>query len=79
MTEISVTLTLTELPDYGSLHTREAFGRYVETGSFIDYDGYGYLATEEGYLRLGRVSPSRWEDIDRMAPEELTHVFWFNR
>ncbi len=79
MTEISITLSLREFPDYGNLMTREEFSLSVEVGGFIDYDGYGYLATKDGYLRLVRVLPSEWDYTDHVAPEVFTHVLWFNR
>lgn len=79
MTEKSITLALTEFPDYGSLLTREEFDSFVQAELFIDYDGYGYLATEEGYVQLLKVLPSEWYYFKMYAPEELTHVLWFNR
>jgi hypothetical protein len=79
MSEILLTLTLDKFPDYGDLMTREAFDQNVKSGMFIDYDGYGYLATEKGYLRLVRVYPSEWVQLNHVAPEEFTHVLWFNR
>jgi hypothetical protein len=76
---ISITLTLREFPDYGELMTREEFGSLVETGMFIDDDGTGYAATEDGYLQWLHVRPSAWSYINNRLPEELTHVLWFNR
>ena len=79
MTEIQVTLTFRKFPDYGDLITREAFTESVTSGIFIDYDGYGYLATEEGYVQLILVHPSEWQQLNKRAPQEFTHVLWFNR
>jgi len=65
------------LPTYGTLMTMQEFSTYVESGYIIDYDGYGYLATEE------------WHDYKVVVPSDLksgkkydpiyTHVLWFNR
>ncbi len=77
--EISITLALREFPDYGDLMPREDFNISVEVGTFIDYDGHGYLATEEGYFQVFKVVPSEWQRIDHYASEVFTHVLWFNR
>ncbi len=77
--EINITLVLRDFPDYGDLMTREEFSLNIEVGGFIDYDGYGYLATKDGYLRLVKVHPSEWSYTNHVAPEVFTHVLWFNR
>ncbi len=77
--EVNITLALKEFPDYGDLMLREKFTELVEYELFIDYDGYGYLATKDGYLGLVKVHPSEWYFTSQVAPEVFTHVLWFNR
>ena len=63
----------------------------VESGGFIDYDGFGYLATKDKMSNL-LVYPSFVEnskitkvriDFDFDIPYEedwkFTHIVWFNR
>ena len=63
-------------PDYGELCTIEDFIGYCETGSFIDYDGSGYYATETLMTRI-EANPS---DIKRgRVDKRWSHVMWFNK
>ena len=70
--------------DEGDLMTREEFIQAVESGAFIDYDGYCHLVSGESLSPLGAgevsdvsLSPSEVEDF--VWPEWATHVLWYNR
>ena len=76
-------LNLKPLPNYGELIPIRKFIDYCRTGSFIDYDGTGYYATEYGmsdldaipsYIRTGYIQ----NGIDN-TNKNFTHVMWFNR
>lgn len=77
---------LEKIPEYGDLMTIERFSDCVKSGSFIDYDGYGYWATETQCSSLS-VKPSQFykskkicgKDISDLKPEWATHIVWFNR
>jgi hypothetical protein len=69
---------LTPIPEYGDLMTLKEFISCCKSGGFINYDGTGYFATEEGYNRYERAIPSnivKGIQIHKWA----THVMWFNR
>ena len=57
------------------VYTVAEFREQCESGSFIDYDGFGYPV--KGGLSDPEivVKPSR---ID-LIPEDATHIVWFNR
>ena len=57
------------------LMTFDEFKFNVELGLLIDYDGYGYWATDKGYNPHIRVSPSQIAT----KPDWATHVVWCNR
>lgn len=65
------------LPEYGDHMTLAEFIENVESGMFIDYDGYGNYASETEMFSNLTVNPSDVEDgkIDK----KHTHVVWFNR
>lgn len=61
--------------EYGDLLTMKDWKSSVMTGEFIDYDGYGYYATEDKESHLV-VRPS---DLSKgRVDERWTHVMWFN-
>ena len=61
--------------DEDDVYTVEEFRAFVESGAFIDYDGFGHPVrdglSDEGIV----VQPSRVDEI----PADATHVVWFNR
>ena len=63
---------------YGDLMTLSQFQEAVKSACFIDYDGYGYYATEHEMDESHVVSPSHVFRGEK-APEWVTHVMWFNR
>ena len=65
-----------KLPDYGALMSIVSFKGCIECGGFIDYDGYGNLATETAMSSV-KVYPSTFKDV--VLPPWATHVVWFNR
>ena len=70
-----MTVKMSPIPDYGDQMTREEFFEFVESGSFIDYDGPGYLATETE-MSDRMVLPSNYSNVEF---PQFTHVVWFNR
>lgn len=65
-----------EVPDYGDHMTLEEFRENVECGGFIDYDGFGHLATATQESDV-RIYPS---DLKTMKIDvKYTHVVWYNR
>lgn len=74
---MSKVVALDPLPDYGDLMTWEAWLGCVECRMFIDYDGYGYFATEDSYDYLKEVYPSQAKTIKK--PDWATHILWLNR
>jgi hypothetical protein len=70
----------TPIPEYGDVMTLDAFQESVESGAFIDYDGFGHPAIKkDAYtLRMDQsmnIYPSEADDV----PEGTTHIVWFNR
>jgi hypothetical protein len=66
------------IPDYGDHMTWEHFKECVDSGGFIDYDGYGDLATADQCSNV-TISPSKLSDGKWKRPEWATHVVWYNR
>ena len=62
----------------GDLMTLEEFSNAVESGAFIDYDGYGRFATKDAESDI-EVWPSIFEDLQRYVDPVLDHIIWFNR
>ena len=67
---------LSPIPEYGDLMPKEEWIANCEAGGFIDYDGYGYLATEHSMSNIVIV-PS--DLLDQEISDWWTHVVWFNR
>ena len=66
----------TELSDYGHLFTLKEFCECVESGGFIDYDGWG------NYVRDNMESDIMIKPSDirhKMVRTDFTHVMWYNR
>lgn len=62
--------------EWGDLMTMEEFIETCKSGSFIDHDGHGLLATETH--RSGNyIYPSQVLSGD--YDKSFTHVVWYNR
>jgi len=62
----------------GALMTRDAWVEAVENGSFIDYDGYGSMLTEQGKFIGGNIRPS--SAAARLVEYPKTaYILWYNR
>ena len=77
-----VNLKFSEFDNIGDLMSIDVWIECVKEGGFIDYDGYGYLCTEEKQSNI-EIIPSQ---IDRKSenpkdwiPEWATHIMWYNR
>ena len=74
------------IPDYGDHMTLDHFIQAVDQMCFIDYDGYGYLATSDLMSRIV-VSPSdvftkkkkTFKKKFLKISEGFTHIVWFNK
>ena len=66
------------LSDGGYLMTIQEFRDTVTHNYFIDYDGFGYFATQEQEDETVNVWPSEFSRLT-IPPEWATHVIWFNR
>ena len=64
------------IDDNGDLMTIDKFRDMVKGNWFIDYDGYGNLATETEVSDI-IVQPSKFAGME--LPEWATHVLWYNR
>jgi len=76
--EYALAKMLGPIEDYANLMTIEEFTSRVKDGSFVDYDGIGYYATEKAVSRLS-ARPSRIAQGDINNEFEFTHVAWFNK
>jgi len=56
----------------------QEFLGYVRDHDFIDYDGFGRLATDTGESR-SEILPSDITVIKRTPPSWATHVVWYNK
>ena len=57
------------------VYTVEEFKRNVNSGAFIDYDGFGYpvkdnLADPEIWIKPSQIN---------LIPKDATHIVWYNR
>ena len=67
---------LSPLPDYGDHMMLEEYRQCVECGGFIDYDGFGELATSDRVADV-YTCPS---ELDRTTfPDWCTHIVWYNK
>jgi hypothetical protein len=60
----------------GDTFTMEEFIDAVKSGLFVDSDGYGYYATDNGKSDI-TIYPS--DIIENMYRKDFTHVIWFNK
>jgi hypothetical protein len=61
---------------FGYLMPLQEWKDCVKCGGFIDYDGYGELATETQTSNM-MISPSEMKNYN--FPEWATHIMWYNR
>lgn len=59
------------MPDYGDVFTKEEWQKCIARRSFIPYDGSGY------WMRAGHFD--REANAFASAPDDATHVAWFNK
>jgi hypothetical protein len=67
-----------DLPEYADLMPVTEWLASVRQGGFIDYDGYGSLATEQ-YTCPVNISPSDITVFHVTIPAWATHIAWYNR
>ena len=73
------------IPDYGDLMTVEEFVKCVESGGFIDYDGWGNPAQDPKLLPWLVESDIKMDDSINIIPSKMniprdaTHIVWYNR
>ncbi len=67
---------LRSIPEYGDHMTLEEWKDGVASGGFIDYDGYGELATKDGCSDI-EIHPSQLNGF--LFPSWCTHIVWYNR
>jgi hypothetical protein len=60
----------------GDTYTLSKFIEMVKSGGFIDSDGYGYYATDNGKSDI-TIIPS--DIMENKYREDFTHIIWFNR
>lgn len=70
-------ITWEPLPDFGDLMPIKEFIRDCNDGSFMDYDGHGYLATKTEMSNL-LIRPSFIKQIIEEWPG-FPYVMWFNK
>ncbi len=73
----TIEIELEPWPDYGDKFTIDEFVQEVRNGNFINYDGSGYYATEQGMSRIPAI-PSEI-GYTRWGMKGFTHVAWFNK
>lgn len=66
------------IDDIGDLIPLQKWIDAVECNAFIDYDGYGRLATETEQSDI-TVKPSQHQLGKIIYPHWATHVLWYNR
>jgi len=65
-----------DIPEYGDLFTMSKFISLCEVRGFINYDGFGNLATETKMSEI-EIKPS--DIIEKIKiDKQFTHVVWFN-
>jgi len=62
--------------NYGSLITVEHFKLNVQSGGFIDYDGFGHPVKNNFMNSHINIYPS---EVPNCIPSDATHILWFNK
>lgn len=74
--ELGRSANLASIPEHADHMTIDEWLHAVEQGYFIDYDGYGFYATEDGMSDvLIRPSDVQYKNLQ----EGWTHIVWLNR
>ena len=68
---------LGEFSKYGDLFTIPEFLECCDSGGFIDYDGFGHLATVDKESNIEIIPSKRRKTISQYP--WASHVMWFNR
>ena len=63
-------------PDYCDMMTVSEFVECVDSGCFIDFDGFGYPSNGTHMDPNIHVNPSEVPDC---IPSDATHIVWFNK
>jgi hypothetical protein len=69
---------MTKLPDYGDHMKLSKFIEHCKSGTFIDYDGFGYYATETEMTDI-LIMPSHVTGKRKRVRKDYDYVMWFNR
>ena len=69
---------LVDPDDHECLISWDDFVQSCRSGSFIDYDGFGELATATRVSNVP-ISPSKALSADYKPPKWATHVSWYNK
>ena len=64
--------------DSGYILTIKEWTDMVDIGAFVDYNGYGYLATDFEESNI-KILPSQAIDGRYTFPEWATNVIWYSR
>jgi len=70
---------MVSLPDYGNHMTMAEFVHHVESGGFIDHDGYGHYAAATEMLREPSINVLPSMVKSGTLDKQWTHIVWFNR
>ena len=81
MSDIETIRKKLNLEEYADIMTLKEFDSCVDSGAFIDYDGFGFPILDNGEAILddwddNAIKPS---DYKTWIPENTTHVVWYNR
>ena len=66
------------ISESGDHMTIEEWLSGVECGGFIDYDGFGELATKDMVSDV-IIYPSDVTEGERVIDPQFTHIVWYNR
>ena len=77
MIKFTETPKFESIPEYGEHMTLQEYIDCVACGGFIDYDGFGELATETQISNI-KTYPSDLDD-EVQWPEWCTHIMWYNK
>jgi hypothetical protein len=61
--------------DEDDVYTVQEFWQLCQSGSFIDYDGFGHPVRERKADSSITVKPSQLD----LVPCDATHIVWYNR
>lgn len=64
--------------DEDDVYTITEWLNHVKEGSFIDYDGFGYLVKDKKADPRQIIKPSMVKKGE-FNPHDATHIIWFNR